>query len=100
MLQLEACFPFSQGSIRFSRSLQRKKTVKHFTVDFIFEVMVKRVNYGSPLRQLKYQAQQHRYLSLMFRLLCILPATQYCKGLSGSLTSIQSKGKMKFFLLL
>ena len=60
----------------FNTDFEKEKgRIKHFAVDFIFWVRVKkRVNYGSPHRQVKNQAQEHKYLSLIPGIFVFLPA--------------------------
>ena len=60
-----------------------KRRIKHFATDFIFWIRVKnRVNYESPLRQVKNQAQEHRYLCLILGIFVYLPAIVRLKGVA------------------
>ena len=62
---------------------REKGRIKQFAADFIFWVRVKnRVNYGSPLRQVKNQAQEHWYLSLIPGSFVYLPAFVRLKGVA------------------
>ena len=62
---------------------KEKGRIKHFAADFIFWVRVKNtVNYGSPLRQVKNQAQEHRYLPFILGIFVYLPAIVRLKGVA------------------
>lgn len=82
----------------FAFFTKEKGRIKHFAADFIFWVRVKnRVNCGSPLRQVKNQAQEHRYLSLILGIFVYLPAIVRLKGVAYLKTK-HRKNESFFFL--
>ena len=75
------CVDFELGV--FTDFTKEKGRIKHFAADFIFGVRVKkRVNCGTPLRQVKNQAQEHRYLSLILGSFVYLPAIVRLEGVA------------------
>lgn len=83
----------------FTDFTREKRRIKHFAADFIFWVRVnKRVNYGIPLRQVKNQAQEHRYLSLILGSFVYLPAIVRLEGVAH-LETKHRKNERFFFRL-
>ena len=76
----------------FTDFKKEKGRIKHFAAEFIFWVRVKkRVNYGTPPRQVKNQAQEHRYLSLILGSFVYLPAIVRLEGVAHLETKHRKK---------
>ena len=76
----------------FTDFTKEKGRIKHFAADFIFWIRVKkRVNYGTPLRQVKNQAQEHRYLSLILGSFVYLPSIVRLEGVAHLETKHRKK---------
>ena len=78
----------------FTDFTKEKGRIKHFAADFIFWVIIrvkKRVNYGTPLRQVKNPAQEHRYLSLILGSFVYLPAIVRLEGVAHLETKHRKK---------
>ena len=83
----------------FTDFTKEKGRIKHFAADFMFWVTVKkRVNHGSPLRQMKNQAQEHRYLSLILGSFVYLPAIVRLEGVAHLETKHRKKKGFSFRL--
>ena len=83
----------------FTDFTTEKGRIKHFAADFIFWIRVKkRVNYGIPLQQVKNQAQENRYLSLILGSFVYLPAIVRLEGVARLETKHKKKGRVFFCL--